>query len=94
MFGKLIPTMLVGSYPQPDWLIDKDMLLANGPPRIQMRDVWRIPPDALEEAQDDATVVAINDQERAGIDFISDGEIRRESYFCLLYTSPSPRDRS
>ena len=81
MFGKSIPTMLVGSYPQPDWLVDKTKLLASGPPRVQMREVWRIPPSELEEAQDDATIVAIRDQERAGIDIISDGEIRRESYF-------------
>ncbi|MBU2533455.1 MAG: 5-methyltetrahydropteroyltriglutamate--homocysteine methyltransferase [Alphaproteobacteria bacterium] len=73
--------MLVGSYPQPAWLVDKDKLLGNSPPRVQMRDVWRVPADMLEEAQDDATIVAIRDQERAGIDIISDGEVRRESYF-------------
>jgi len=77
----LIPTMLVGSYPQPAWLVDKDKLLASGPPRVRMRNVWRIDDAYLEEAQDDATVVAIKDQERAGIDVVSDGEIRRESYF-------------
>ena len=78
---KLIPTTLVGSYPQPAWLVDKDALLGNSPPRVRMRDVWRIPADVLEEAQDDATLAAIHDQERAGIDILSDGEIRRESYF-------------
>ena len=77
----LIPTMLVGSYPQPCWLVDKQKLLASGPPRVRMRNVWRIDDAYLEEAQDDATIVAIRDQERAGIDLVSDGEIRRESYF-------------
>ena len=81
MFDIAIPTMLVGSYPQPDWLVDKEKLLASGPPRVRMRDVWRIAPERLEEAQDDATDTAILDQERAGIDIISDGEVRRESYF-------------
>ena len=81
MFDITIPTMLVGSYPQPDWLVDKGRLLASGPPRVRMRDVWRIAPERLEEAQDDATDTAILDQERAGIDIISDGEVRRESYF-------------
>ena len=81
MFEMLIPTMLVGSYPQPCWLVDKQKLLASGPPRVRMRNVWRIDDAYLEEAQDDATIVAIKDQERAGIDVVSDGEIRRESYF-------------
>ena len=81
MFEMLIPTMLVGSYPQPSWLVDKDKLLAFGPPRVQMRDVWRVDDSSLEEAQDDATIIAIRDQERAGIDIVSDGEVRRESYF-------------
>ncbi len=81
MFDKLIPTTLVGSYPQPDWLVDKDKLLGSGPPRVRMRDVWRVPEDLLEQAQDDGTLTALHDQERAGIDIVSDGEIRRESYF-------------
>lgn len=81
MHDKLIPTTLVGSYPQPVWLVDKDKLLASGPPRVQMRDVWKVAPDELVEAQDDATLTAIHDQERAGIDILSDGEVRRESYF-------------
>jgi 5-methyltetrahydropteroyltriglutamate--homocysteine methyltransferase len=81
MTEALIPTTLVGSYPQPDWLVDKAVLLGSGPPRVRMRDVWRVPEDRLEEAQDDATLTAIADQERAGIDILTDGEIRRESYF-------------
>lgn len=81
MNAKLIPTTLVGSYPQPDWLADKKMLLGSGPPRVRMREVWRVPEGHLDEAQDDATLTAIFDQERAGIDILTDGEIRRESYF-------------
>ncbi len=81
MTDALIPTTLVGSYPQPDWLVDKAVLLGSGPPRVRMRDVWRVPEAHLAEAQDDATLTAINDQERAGIDIVTDGEIRRESYF-------------
>jgi 5-methyltetrahydropteroyltriglutamate--homocysteine methyltransferase len=81
MFDRLIPTTLVGSYPQPGWLVDKEMLLSSGPPRVRMRKVWRVPEELLEEAQDDATLAALHDQERAGIDIVSDGEIRRESYF-------------
>lgn len=81
MTEKLIPTTLVGSYPPPNWLVDKDKLTGTGPPRVRMRDVWKIPPAELEEAQDDATLTAIHDQERAGVDILSDGEVRRESYF-------------
>ncbi len=81
MTDTLIPTTLVGSYAQPDWLVHKDILLGSGPPRIRMRDVWRPPPELLQEAQDDATLVALHDQERAGIDIVTDGEVRRESYF-------------
>ncbi len=81
LIDQLIPTTLVGSYPQPDWLVDKEILLASGPPRVRMRQVWRPPEALLEEAQDDATLVALHDQERAGIDIVSDGEVRRESYF-------------
>ena len=79
--GTLIPTTLVGSYPQPDWLVDKEGLLGSGPPRVRMHQVWRVDDARLEEAQDDATLVALHDQERAGIDIVGDGEIRRESYF-------------
>lgn len=81
MFERLIPTMLVGSYPQPDWLVDRKVLLGSGPPRVRMREVWRPAPEVLEEAQDDASLVALHDQERAGIDIVGDGEVRRESYF-------------
>ena len=73
-------TTVVGSYPQPDWLVDRTLLTKMMAPRVRVREVWRIPPERLEEAQDDATIVAIREQERAGIDIITDGEIRRESY--------------
>ncbi|MGH7398562.1 MAG: 5-methyltetrahydropteroyltriglutamate--homocysteine methyltransferase [Candidatus Rokuibacteriota bacterium] len=76
---QILPTTVVGSYPQPDWLVDRTML-SKGVPRVRMRAMWRVPEAFLEEAQDDATVVAIRAMERAGIDIISDGEIRRESY--------------
>jgi len=75
-----IPTSLVGSYAQPDWLIDRERLRARFPPRVRAIDLWRIDPQYLQEAQDDATRVAIADQERAGLDIITDGEMRRESY--------------
>jgi 5-methyltetrahydropteroyltriglutamate--homocysteine methyltransferase len=75
----LLPTTVVGSYPQPDWLVDRKML-SKVVPRTRMKEIWRIPEQFLEEAQDDATVLAIRDMERAGIDIITDGEIRRESY--------------
>ncbi|MBV9529934.1 MAG: cobalamin-independent methionine synthase II family protein [Bradyrhizobium sp.] len=75
----LLPTTVVGSYPQPDWLVDRAML-AKSVPRTRMRDIWRLPQEHLEQAQDDATLVAIRDMERAGIDIVTDGEIRRESY--------------
>jgi 5-methyltetrahydropteroyltriglutamate--homocysteine methyltransferase len=75
-----IPTSLVGSYPQPDWLIDRDALHHRLPPRVRARELWRIDPAYLQEAQDDATLVAIRDQERAGLDVVTDGEQRRESY--------------
>jgi 5-methyltetrahydropteroyltriglutamate--homocysteine methyltransferase len=73
------PTTVVGSYPQPDWLVDREML-ARGVPRVRLRALWRVPEPFLEEAQDDATIVAIRAMERAGIDVVTDGEIRRESY--------------
>ena len=75
----LLPTMVVGSYPQPDWLIDREKL-STFVPRTLVPELWRIPERWLEQAQDDATIVAICDMERAGVDIISDGEIRRESY--------------
>jgi 5-methyltetrahydropteroyltriglutamate--homocysteine methyltransferase len=85
--SKLFPTTVVGSYPQPEWLIDRRLLTANTPPRVRMRQLWRVAPEFLDQAQDDATLVAIRDQERAGIDVVSDGEMRRESYFNLFATA-------
>jgi 5-methyltetrahydropteroyltriglutamate--homocysteine methyltransferase len=76
----VLTTTVVGSYPQPDWLVDREKLSSRLPPRVRARDVWRIPEPWLDAAQDDATIVAIRDMERAGVDVISDGEIRRESY--------------
>src|SRR5690348_12584312 len=76
----VLPTSLVGSYAQPDWLIDRDRLRHRFPPRVRATELWRIDPQYLEEAQDDATLAAIHDQERAGLDIITDGEMRRESY--------------
>jgi 5-methyltetrahydropteroyltriglutamate--homocysteine methyltransferase len=76
----LLPTTVVGSYPQPEWLVDRAMLGSRLPPRTRALEIWRVPPAVLEQAQDDATVVAIRDMERAGIDIITDGEVRRESY--------------
>jgi 5-methyltetrahydropteroyltriglutamate--homocysteine methyltransferase len=75
-----LPTMIVGSLPQPDWLIDRDRLRHQFPPRVRAAELWRVPPEFLEEAQDDATVAAIRSQEEAGLDIVTDGEIRRESY--------------
>ena len=76
----VIPTTLVGSYPQPEWLLDREALRRRRVPRVHARELWRVPSDLLEQAQDDATVLAIRDMERAGIDILTDGEIRRESY--------------
>jgi 5-methyltetrahydropteroyltriglutamate--homocysteine methyltransferase len=76
----LLPTMLVGSYPQPEWLIDRKRLAGRFPPRVRARELWRVPEQYLAEAQDDATIMAIKAQEEAGLDIITDGEIRRESY--------------
>ena len=75
----LLPTTVVGSYPQPDWLVNRQML-SKVVPRTRMREIWRIPEEFLEQAQDDATLLAIRDLEKAGIDIITDGEMRRESY--------------
>ncbi len=80
MTEKLLPTTVVGSYTQPEWLIDRENLTTRLPPRVRVQEIWRIPPEFLEAAQDDATLLAIRDMERAGIDIISDGEVRRESY--------------
>ena len=76
----LLPTSLVGSYPQPEWLIDRAKLAGRFPPRVRAKELWRVAPDLLAEAQDDATLLAIRAQERAGLDLLTDGEIRRESY--------------
>jgi 5-methyltetrahydropteroyltriglutamate--homocysteine methyltransferase len=83
----LLPVSLVGSYPQPDWLIDKSKLMAHRVPRVRVADVWRIPEPLLAEAQRDATLAAIRAQEDAGLDIITDGEIRRESYFNRFATA-------
>ena len=83
----VLTTAVVGSYPQPDWLVDRDNLVNRLPPRVRAHEMWRIPPEHLEEAQEAATLAAIRDQERAGLDVISDGEIRRESYSNRLATA-------
>jgi 5-methyltetrahydropteroyltriglutamate--homocysteine methyltransferase len=75
-----LPTSLVGSYAQPEWLIDRSRLAGRFPPRVRARELWRVPPEFLAEAQDDATLLAIRAQEEAGLDILTDGEIRRESY--------------
>ena len=76
----ILPTSLVGSYAQPDWLIDRSRLAGRFPPRVRARELWRVEPEYLDQAQDDATVLAIRAQEEAGLDIITDGEMRRESY--------------
>src|SRR6188768_905677 len=76
----LFPTTIVGSFPQPDWLIDRVKLAGRFPPRVRAQELWRVAPDFLEEAWNDATLLAIRDQERAGLDIVTDGEMRRESY--------------
>jgi 5-methyltetrahydropteroyltriglutamate--homocysteine methyltransferase len=88
----LLPTTVVGSYPQPDWLVDRDMLMSITPPRVRLAKVWRFEGKLLEEAQDDATRLAVHDMEEAGVDIVSDGEIRRESYFNLFATALSGID--
>jgi 5-methyltetrahydropteroyltriglutamate--homocysteine methyltransferase len=76
----ILPTTVIGSYPQPDWLIDRDRLGSRLPPRVRASELWRVGPGQLAQAQDDATVLAIRAQELAGIDIVTDGEIRRESF--------------
>ena len=76
----LFPTSLVGSYPQPDWLIDRPRLAHRFPPRVRAKELWRVDPEFLTEAQRDATLMAIRAQEDAGLDIVTDGEIGRESY--------------
>src|SRR5258708_38762133 len=92
MTETLLPTTVVGSYPQPDWLIDRDKLTTSQPARVRVSALWRVPEPWLEQAQDDATVIAIRDMERAGIDIITDGEIRRESYSNRFATALSGID--
>ncbi|TDB94269.1 uroporphyrinogen decarboxylase family protein [Actinomadura sp. 7K534] len=75
-----LPTSLVGSYAQPEWLIDRSRLAGRFPPRVRARELWRVAPELLAQAQDDATLLAIRAQEEAGLDIVTDGEIRRESY--------------
>src|SRR3546814_4010633 len=76
----LLPTTLVGSYAQPDWLIDRAKLGGRFPPRVRAKELWRVEADWLEQAQDDATLLAVRAQEKAGLDILTDGEMRRESY--------------
>ena len=90
--NQMLPTTVVGSYPQPDWLLDRDNLKGRLPPRVRAREIWRVSEPLLEQAQDDATLIAIRDQERAGIDIISDGEMRRESYSNRFATALSGVD--
>lgn len=80
MTEKLLPTTVVGSYVQPEWLVDRDNLKSRLPPRVRAAEMWRVPTEFLEQAQNDATLLAIRDMERAGVDIITDGEVRRESY--------------
>ena len=88
----LFPTTLVGSYPQPEWLIDREKLAGRFPPRVRMRELWRLPEPFLAQAQDDATILAIKAQEDAGLDIVTDGEIRRESYSNRFATALSGVD--
>ena len=90
----LLPTTIVGSYPQPDWLIDRERLNASLPPRVRAEQLWRIPAKWLADAQEAATLMAIRDQELLGIDIVGDGEMRRESYSNRLATALSGIDQS
>ena len=83
----LFPTTIVGSYPQPDWLIDREKLSGRFPPRVRARELWRVAEPYLQQAMEDATLLAIRAQEDAGLDIISDGEIRRESYSNRIATA-------
>src|SRR3954464_3552817 len=76
----LLPTTVVGSYPQPEWLVDFKVLKSQTVPRVRVKELWRVPEPFLEQAQDDATLIAIRDMERAGIDLTPGGEMRRKSY--------------
>lgn len=83
----ILPTTIVGSYPQPDWLVDREMLTSDVPPRVRLSAVWRLQGSDLEKAQDEATRLAVRDMEEAGLDIVSDGEVRRESYFNRFATA-------
>jgi 5-methyltetrahydropteroyltriglutamate--homocysteine methyltransferase len=85
--SRVLPASLVGSYPQPDWLIDRRGLAGQTPPRVRMRELWRVPSEWLTEAQDDAVRLTVRDQEAAGLDIVTDGEVRRESYSNLFSTA-------
>jgi 5-methyltetrahydropteroyltriglutamate--homocysteine methyltransferase len=80
----VLATTVVGSFPQPEWLVDRSALLASGVPRVPRPALWRMPDELREQAQDDAVRLAVRDMERAGVDIVSDGEVRRESYFSWL----------
>jgi 5-methyltetrahydropteroyltriglutamate--homocysteine methyltransferase len=84
---KRLLTTVVGSYPQPEWLVDRDALAARGVPRVRAQEIWRLSEPWLAQAQDDATLLAVRDMERAGIDIVTDGEVRRESYSNRFATS-------
>src|ERR1700749_3392418 len=86
VYRMLVPTSLGGSYPQPEWLIDR-VKLSKQVPRVRVNDLWLVAPDKLEAAQDDATSLAIRDQERAGLAIVTDGEQRRESYSTRFATA-------
>src|SRR5262249_34213012 len=83
----MLPTTVVRSYSEPDVVIDRPLPTANTPSRVPVSELWRVAAELLDQAQDDATIIAIRDQERAGIDIVSDGEIRRESYFNRFATA-------
>ena len=83
----LFPTTIVGSYPQPDWLIDREKLAGRFPPRVRAKELWRVAEPYLQQAMEDATLIAIRGQEQAGLDIITDGEIRRESYSNRIATA-------
>jgi 5-methyltetrahydropteroyltriglutamate--homocysteine methyltransferase len=87
MLPRLLPTTVVGSYPQPEWLLDRAALGSRLPPRVRAKELWRVPPELLEQAQDDATVLAIREMELSGVGIITDGEQRRESYSNRFATS-------
>src|SRR2546425_3168648 len=80
----VLPTTVVGSFPHPEWLVDREALLAGGVPRVPRPHLWRVSEALMADAQDDAVRLAVRDMERAGVDIVSDGEVRRESYFNWL----------